>query len=126
MPRCGDLIIKENKNNGNTGAEECELFAEFYVSNYADPRKRTCSGSRSIRSDPATQGREMWALMTRADISDIIHLWRSTRQGCPTRSSSSKGSPAIVPGLHADYDDVTVTPNLTPAAYYTDNVFEEA
>ena len=34
-----DLIIKENFNNANTGAEECELFGEWYVDNYAEIRK---------------------------------------------------------------------------------------
>ena len=33
-----DLIIKENFNNSNTGAEECEIMAQWYVDNYSDPR----------------------------------------------------------------------------------------
>jgi hypothetical protein len=119
------LIIKEHKTNGNTGAEECELFGEYYVNNYAEPRKnveritfKTLSPDDALSRDAAT-----WALMTRADISDVIHLFVD-EAGLADAEFFIEGISGECRVGNPQYDFVTVTPNLSPAAYYLDNVFE--
>jgi hypothetical protein len=117
------LIIKDNFNNANTGADECELFGEFYVANYAEPRKNIERVSfRSVWPWDDRAG-ATWALMTRADISDVIHLWVD-EAGLTDEQFFIEGISGECRVLNPDFDNVTVTPNLSPQAYYTDNVFE--
>ena len=62
--------------------------------------------------------------MTRADISDIIHLFVD-EAGLSDEEFYIEGFTERGRLLGTDdWDDVTVTPNLSPFAYYTDNVFE--
>ena len=71
-----DLIIKQLKPavGTSTGAEECKLFADFYVANYAEPRLNVqrVKFMSVMPDDPVAAA--TWELMTRADISDIIAL----------------------------------------------------
>jgi hypothetical protein len=117
------LIIQDNFNNANTGADECELFGEFYVANYAVPRKnieRVTFKSVWPYDDRAAA---TWEVMTRADISDVIHLFVG-EAGLSDEQFFIEGISGECRVANPDYDMVTVTPNLSPAAYYTDNVFE--
>jgi hypothetical protein len=118
------LIIKENINNANTGRDECELFGEYYVANYNVPRKnverivfKTLDPDDALSRDTAG-----WALMTRVDVSDFVHLYID--------EAGLDNTEFIVEGVEGEcrvgppeYDFVTVTLNLSPAAYYTDDVF---
>ena len=61
--------------------------------------------------------------MTRADISDVIHLFVD-EAGLSDEEFFMEGISGECRVGPPDYDFVTVTPNLSPAAYYTDNVFE--
>lgn len=118
-----DLIIKKHKTNGNTATDECELFADYYVGNYASPRKNI---ERCVfKGLPPDEDRaaDVWALMTRADISDAIHFY--------VDEAGMTDEPFFIEGVSGEcrvgppeYDFVSFTPNLSPAAYYTDNVFE--
>jgi hypothetical protein len=118
----GDLIIKRNFNNNNTGAEECALFGEFYVSNYSEIRKAI--QSVLFQSSPPVDARaqQTWQLMTQCDISDIIHL--------TIAEAELVNEPFFVDGINIEcrplnptYDLVNFTPNLTPASYYGTDVF---
>lgn len=117
-----DLIIKDNFNNANTGAAECELFGEFYVQNYALPRKAVQRVVlKSLRPGDA-RATATWDLMCRADISDAINL--------TVDEADLADVPFFVDGiavecrvLNPDFDLVTFTPNLTPASYYGTDVF---
>ena len=117
-----DLIIKENINNSNTGAEECELFGQFYIQNYAQPRKaiQTVTFKSLAPGDPRAAA--TWELMTMIDISDGLTL--------TVDEAGLADEEYFVDGLHVscrvaneDYDLVEVTPNLTPASYYGTDVF---
>lgn len=117
-----DLIIKDNFNNANTGADECELFGEFYVTNYAQPRKAI---QRIIfKSIDPTDARSeaTWDLMCRADISDAIQI-TVDEAGLADEAFFIDGISVQCRMLNPDYDLVTVTPNLTPASYYGTDVF---
>lgn len=119
-----DLIIKENFNNSNTGAQECELFAEFYVQNYAEPRKAIQQITFKSHHPGISDARAAatWALMCQADIADAIDV--------TVDEADLAGEPFFVDGiavscrpLQPTFDLVTVTPNLTPASYYGTDVF---
>lgn len=119
-----DLIIKDNFNNANTGAQECELFGQFYVTNYAQPRKavQNVVFKSHHPSIGDTRAAATWELMTQCDISDAIHL--------TIDEADLADEPFFVDGIGVEcrplqptFDMVTVTPNLTPASYYGTDVF---
>lgn len=118
-----DLIIREHKTNGNTGADECYLFGQFYVINYALPRKaiRTVS-FKSIRPGDA-RATATWALMCGVDISDAINL-TVDEAGLADEPYFVDGVSVSCRPLNPEFDMVTVTPNLTPASYYGTDVFD--
>jgi hypothetical protein len=117
-----DLIIKENFNNANTGAEECALFGDFYVNNYALPRKAIQRVTfKSIR--PADdRAAATWALMCGVDIADAINL-TVDEAGLADVPFFVDGVSVSCRVLNPEFDMVTVTPNLTPASYYGTDVF---
>ena len=126
LPPMGDLILMRSSDEDTgprTGAEECQLFAEFYVNNYssADKNLRSCT-FKSIHPDD-DRAADTWDLMLRADISDIIAL-TVDEAGLSDVDYYIEGFQKTVQALNPDFDMVTVTPNLSPSAYYTDNVFE--
>ena len=117
-----DLIIRENINNSNTGADECALFGEFYTTNYSQPRKAVQRVTMSSLRPTEARAAATWALMCGVDISDGINL--------TVAEASLSDVPYFVDGiavscvpLNPGYDFVTVTPNLTPASYYGTDVF---
>jgi hypothetical protein len=119
-----DLIVKENFNNANTGAEECELYADFYVNNYAEIRKAvqqvTFKSHHPGIGDSRAAG--TWALMCRADIADSIVLTIDEADLAAVPFFIDGISVSCRP-LQPTFDMVTVTPNLTPASYYGTDVF---
>jgi len=119
----GDLIIKKHKTNGNTGTEECKLFADFYVANYAQPRKNVQRVTFTSIHPSDSRAAATWALMSRMDVSDVVAL-TIDEAGLAAEDFYVEGISMTVRALNPQFDMVTVTPNLTPAAYYTDNVFE--
>jgi len=119
----GSLIIKKHKTNGNTGADECGLFGDFYIANYAEPRKNVERITfRTLRPDDPRAAAN-WALMCRIDVSDAVDLYIS-EAGLDGEEFFVEGVSGTCRNGAAGWDIVTVTPNLSPAAYYTDNVFE--
>lgn len=119
-----DLIIKRLKPSvgTSTGAQQCKLFGDFYTANYPVPRLNVqrVTLKAVMPDDPVAAA--TWELMTKADISDIISL-----------TIDEAGLAAVefyIEGFHKELrpannvvDMLTVTPNLTPKAYYTTDVF---
>ena len=119
MPPMGDLIIKNNFNNSNTGAVECGLMADFWVNNYKVPRTNIQRVTFRSTAPSHPVASETWALMLQSDISDIIAL-TVDEAGLAAADFYIEGFDKQVRSLNPDYDDVTVTPNLTPFSYYAD------
>jgi hypothetical protein len=117
-----DLIIKRNFNNNNTGAEECELFAQFYVDNYHQVRKAV--QTVLFQSCPPGDARapSTWALLCTGDISDAINL-TIDEAGLANEPFFIDGVNIECRPLNPSYDLVSMTPNLTPASYYGTDVF---
>jgi hypothetical protein len=118
----GDLIIKEHKTNGNTGADECGLFGDFYIANYAEPRKAVQNVVFKSHRPTDDRAAATWALMTTCDISDAIHL-TIDEADLADEAFFVDGISVECRPLQPTFDMVTVTPNLTPASYYGTDVF---
>lgn len=117
-----DLIIKEHKTNGNTGAEECGLFGDFYVANYAQPRKNIQNVTFLSIHPSDARAEDTWELMTKIDISDIIHLFVD-EAGLNDVEFYVEGISGECRPLNPEFDFVSITPNLSPKAYYGTDVF---
>jgi hypothetical protein len=113
----GDLIVKEHKTNGNTGAEECQLIANWYVANYKDPRMNV--QTVTFKSLPPGDARAAytWELMCGIEISDVLALTVADAEITDV-DYFVEGLSIRCRYLNPDYDYLEVTPNLTPAAYY--------
>lgn len=116
------LIIKENVNNANTGAQECGLFGDFYIANYASIHENI--QKVTIKSiDPADARADYtWAAMCGMDISDGMNI-TVDEAGFADVAYFIDGLSVSCRALNPDYDLVEVSPNLTPAAYYATDVF---
>lgn len=117
-----NLIIDSNFNNSNTAAQECQLFCDYYVSNYKD-------AARNVRSvtfksvDPADERAEgTWPLLSGIEISDRLTLTVADA-GAAAEAYFVEGLSIQIRPLNPDFDYVEVTPNLSPEAYFTDDVF---
>lgn len=117
-----DLIIKQHKSNGNTGLDECLLFAQFYVENYAVPRKAIQTITFKSHRTTDSRGAATWALMCRADIADAIDI-TVDEADLVGESFFVDGIAVTCRPLLPALDYVEVTPNLTPASYYGTDVF---
>jgi hypothetical protein len=105
---------------------ETKRFASYFVANYAEPRDRvTTIGFRSM--PPGSDGEAItWQLLTRVDISDRIDITVGSPGGGGFDGSTTDGQ-FFVEGVHEqvkpagpDMDDITVTLDLSPKAYFTD------
>lgn len=117
-----DLIIKAHKTNGNTGADECGLFGDFYIANYATVRKNVQRVSFKSTRPTDPRAAKTWQLITTIDISDIIEL-TIAEAGLVAEPFYVEGISGSCRVARPGFDMVTFTPNLTPKAYYSTDVF---
>lgn len=119
----GDLIIQKHKTNGNTGMDECDLFEAYFVNNYKNPRKNIQRVTfKSLEADDA-RAAATWSLMTKCDISDRIELTVDEATIAAEKYFVEGIQLSCRPLRGGGIDLVEFTPNLSPAAYYTDDVF---
>lgn len=124
LPQGGDLILKSNINNDNDAATECGLYGDFFINNYSTANKNIQRVTLKSTRPEHRVSSETWALMLQSDISDIIAL-TIPEAGISAEDFYIEGFTKSFRPLNPEFDMVTVTPNLTPFSYYTDNVFEE-
>jgi hypothetical protein len=125
MPPMGDLMTMRHQFNGNDGAEECRLFARYFVENYKAPMKtiQSCQVKSIHPSDPRAAA--TWGLLTRMDISDMLNLTIAAG-GVTNQDFFVEGFQKTVRVLGPDFDYVEVSPNLTPDARYEIDPFDDA
>jgi hypothetical protein len=123
-----NLKLTEGTTTGNNANVECQLYAQYIVDNYAEPRNRIPQLTfRSLHpEDPRAAAN--WDLICRVDISDVIDV----AIGHPGGGGFSEEF--YVEGLHylirplvkdldTGYPAVTLTVDLSPAAYWSSNPF---
>jgi hypothetical protein len=100
---------------------ETKRFAQFYVANYGQPRNRTTDiAVRSIL--PGVSGATItWGLLSQIDIGDLVKITVGSPGG-----GGFNDEPYFVEGVHEQVqplnpqmDDVTLTLDLSPQAYFT-------
>jgi hypothetical protein len=102
---------------------ETQKFSAYYVANFAQPLERiTDIAFRSLRPTDARAG-ATWRLLSEVDVGDTIEV----TVGAPGGGGFS-ARPYFVEGVHeqvqplnANYDDVTLTLDLSPQAYFNVN-----
>jgi hypothetical protein len=115
-----DLITLGGVGTGTSDLAETKKFATYYVQNYAQPRNRISEiGFRSI--DPAAAGAsENWRLLSLVDIADTIQVTVASPGGGGFNADAYfvEGVHEQVKPLVPGYDDVTLTLDLSPRAYF--------
>jgi hypothetical protein len=116
-----NLLVKAGTTTGNTGAQEARLYGEFWATVLSTAAVRV--EALTVKSIAATrpQAAVTWALMLGADISDIVDLEHGYAGGVGVSEDVFvEGSEMTVRALNPEMDMVTVTFNVSPAAYYAD------
>lgn len=118
-----NLLTKDGTTTGNSGNDECLLFANFYVENYSTPRTRVEALTLLSIAPDDPRAAPTWAMALGADISDVVNL----AHGYPgpdgvglSEDMYVEGSSMQIRPLNPDFDMVTVTFNVSPTDYYTD------
>lgn len=118
-----NLLVKEGTTTGNSGEEEALAYAEFWATVLAVPRVRVEGLTFKSIATGHAQAAVTWDLMLNADISDIIDLAHGVAGGVGVfEDMYVEGSEMTVRHLNPGMDMVTVTFNVSPAAYYDDDM----
>jgi hypothetical protein len=119
-----NLIVKEGITTGNTGPEECQAFANYIVSNYADSQVRL--DQVTIRPVAPTDARAsaLWAMACEADISDqVTVVMDHPGAGGVNMTGFIEGITErwwpLVKDLDTGYPMFEITYDISPAAYWT-------
>lgn len=116
-----DLILLENK-DGNPADAECQLFCNYYIANYATAQRNIRAVTfKALRPDDV-RAEYLWNLMTGIEISDRLTLTVADA-GASAEDYFVEGLSIQVRALNPDHDYVEVTPNLSPAANFIEDVF---
>jgi len=118
-----NLLVKAGTTTGNTGAQEAYAYATFWAEVLSVPRVRV--EALTFKSIPTghPQAEPTWDLMLNADISDIIDLEHGVAGGVGVSEEwYVEGSEMTVRPLNSEMDMVTVTFNVSPVAYYADDM----
>jgi hypothetical protein len=120
----GNFIIKQHKTNGNTGAEELGLVGDFYIANYAQPKRNVQRVTFKSHHPDDPRAAATWALITTCDVSDVIALTIDEAELADV-DHYVQGYTVSCRPLNPGFDYVEFTPNLTPAAYYDEDTFPD-
>jgi hypothetical protein len=107
---------------GTLTLTEIARFTAYYVANYHDPKNRvTLCGFRTMHPD-APHAAATWALLSQIEIADLIDLTVAAPGGGGFTAESFfvEGVHETVSPLTPDYDNVTLTLDLSPQAYFDD------
>lgn len=114
-----NLLTKSSMVDGADALTETRRFASYYVQNFARPWDRVQDVTiRSMRPDDP-RAAATWKLLCEADISDAAQITVHSPGG-----GGFVADPYFVEGVHEtnlpagpDYDDVTMTLDLSPDAF---------
>lgn len=107
--------------------DETRLFAQFYIDNYAVPRRRISQISFKSMYPEDERAAANWALLCGVEIADQVNVFMGSPGG-----GGLSDVPFFVEGVHYDiqplqpgYAFVTLTLDLSPQAYYSTNPFTD-
>lgn len=117
-------LATRNGAGSTTALQETNLFADYYLANYATPRTRV--GALTVRPQPpgGTFGSATWALLQGVELGDYVTVSTSHDWG------GGLGGAFFVEGVHYDvkpmgtsHPEVTLTLDVSPQSYWTSNPF---
>jgi hypothetical protein len=111
--------------NGLNATDATKLFATYYVDNFKDPRPRV---NRMVFKTKGTSDRlaaPLWRQLCRCEISDLLNLTTAHPGGGGFAAEAFfvEGLHYVIRPLNENVVDVTLTCDVSPQAYYTDNPF---
>lgn len=120
-----DLITLEGTTTLNDANAETKLFSQFYVQNLKDPRNRIRTLGLKAISPADPRASATWALLCGVDISDIVNIKVGYPGGTGINAEDFyvEGSDMQIRPLNPDHDMVDLALNVSPAAWYTTDVF---
>ena len=120
-----NLIIKQGVTESNTALEECRLYAQYFVDEYASVADRISSVTFRSQRVGAVGDAANWLLLSECDLGDRVAITIGSPGG-----GGFSADQFFVEGVHEIYrpagpelDDVTLTLDLSPASYFDDNPF---
>jgi hypothetical protein len=117
-------LATRNGAGATTALQETNLFADYYLANYAAPRTRV--GALTVRPQRPTgsHGSATWALLQGVELGDYLELNTTHVAG------GFSSTPFFVEGIHyeivpmtATHPEVTLTLDVSPQSYWTTNPF---
>lgn len=119
------LIVKGHKTNGDTGAEQCLKYAQFWTTYYAYPLDRVERiVFKSLKPSDA-RADVTWALLTGISISDVLTVYMGYPGGVGIQGIDHyvEGRLMSIEPLNDDHDLITLELNLSPYIEDTDGIF---
>jgi hypothetical protein len=120
-----NLLVAAGTTTGNNANDECKLYAQYYVDNYAIPRNRVTNIAFRSMSPQDPRAAANWELLCGAEISDQLAITVGSPGG-----GGFNAEPEFFEGIHyevkpgnGEYADVTMRPDLSPAAYFLSSPF---
>lgn len=114
-----NIITLRHNANGNTGAQECAIYATYVIENYAQPVPRCSRLTFRSLLDGDPRASATWALMCGVEIGDIVELNTDWIGG----EHFVEGITASASELNGDVPNATVTLDLSPTAHWTVDPF---
>ena len=118
-----NLLTMESVDGLSDSLVETKRFAEYYVRNYASPRNRVTDIAFRTMCPGQPGATATWNLLSKVDIADQVDVTLASPGG-----GGLTGEPYFVEGVHetvqplnADMDDITVTLDLSPQAYFDED-----
>src|SRR4029077_1242651 len=107
---------------GSSALGEVVRFAEYYRANYQYPKNRVTLCGFATMSPDQPHAAATWSLLSQVEIGELVDITVG-----PPGGGGFTGESFFVEGVHeqvqplgAEYDDVTLTLDLSPQAYFDD------
>lgn len=121
-----DLVVLKGESDGNTGLQECGVFAQYFVDSYSTPQQRI--SRLEFHTDSAGDSK-LWQLMCEVEIGDVIAVFTDNAGGGGFNPLIPPTAPYtgefFVQGIHYQVQpnteqipDMTMSLDVTPRQYY--------
>jgi hypothetical protein len=124
------LVLHGDEASPNTAVAETKLYSTYYVANYATPRTRVTQLRFQSRHPDSRFAPAIWALLCGVEIGDVIHLDTSHFAGAGGFNENYfiegiryDGRPQREGRSFSGYPNVTLTLDVSPAAFYATDPF---